>query len=81
METCKIIRKITHHVPHDLHCLHVNLGTILIQQKNDGLEPKPFDSQLVTRGVASKAFLLQLNAPHQQHYGPSTLLTQHSQMF
>lgn len=81
MKTCEIIRRVTHHIPHDLHCLHFNLGTILIQHKNDDLEPKPFDLQLVIWGVASKTPLLQLNAPHQQHYGPSKFLTQYSQMF
>jgi hypothetical protein len=35
MRTCWIINRVTHHTPHDLHCLHINLGATLIQHKKN----------------------------------------------
>ncbi len=44
---------------------------------HNDVEPITFDLQSTTLVVTSKTLLLQLDNPHQQHYGPTTLpLTQ-----
>jgi len=49
---------------------------------HNDVEPITFDLQSTTLVVTSKAPLLQLDNPHQQHYGPTTLpLTQCFQLF